>query len=90
MAELFASGRIIDLILLLVAAEAGLLWLYARRGQGPAFVALAPTLASGALLLLALRAAIADTWWGWIALPLSLALVTHIIDLGQRWRRPRQ
>jgi hypothetical protein len=47
-------------------------------------------LASGALLLLALRAAIADTWWGWIALPLSLALVTHIIDLGQRWRRPRQ
>jgi len=90
MAELFISGFILDVILALVAIEALLLWLYRRHtGRGPVFADLAPTLASGALLLLALRAAVGHLWWGWIAAPLTLALVTHIADLAQRWRGPR-
>jgi hypothetical protein len=39
--------------------------------------------------MLALRAAIADLWWGWIAAPLTLALVTHVIDLARRWHGTR-
>jgi hypothetical protein len=36
--------------------------------------------------MLALRAAIADLRWEFIALPLALALVTHLVDLAERWR----
>jgi hypothetical protein len=90
MGELFTSGRILDGILVLVALETLLLWLLRRRfGRGPDFADIAPTLTAGALLLLALRAAVGGLWWGWIAAPLTLALVAHIIDLARRWRGPR-
>jgi hypothetical protein len=86
-APLFASGRIIDLILVLVAAEAALLaWLAPRGGRPALFASIAPTLVSGALLLVTVRAALAGLWWGWIALLLTLALVSHGIDLALRWR----
>ncbi|AGA90986.1 hypothetical protein Thimo_2239 [Thioflavicoccus mobilis 8321] len=85
MTELFASGRIIDLIILMVIVEALLVWFYHRRtGRGPTFAAVVPTLTSGALLMLALRAAIADLSWVWIAVPLFLSLVAHMVDLVRR------
>ncbi|MGB5833498.1 MAG: hypothetical protein WBG92_16085 [Thiohalocapsa sp.] len=85
---LFTSGRIIDLILLLVAVEAVLLaWLSRHYGREQLFADIAPTLVSGALLLLTVRAALADVWWGWIALILALALMSHLADLALRWRR---
>ncbi|HCS90857.1 MAG: hypothetical protein N838_26730 [Thiohalocapsa sp. PB-PSB1] len=85
-APLFASGTIIDFILLLVAAEAALLaWLAPRGGRPRLFARIAPTLVSGALLLVTVRAALAGLWWGWIALFLTLALVSHSIDLALRW-----
>jgi hypothetical protein len=87
MAELFASGRIIDLILIMVVVEALLVWFYRRRtGRGLTLAAVAPTLTSGAMLMLALRAAIADLSWVWIALPLVLSLVAHLVDLVGRHR----
>ncbi|MBK5937810.1 hypothetical protein CCR96_00635 [Halochromatium roseum] len=87
MAELFHSGRIIDVIILLVMLETAALLAYRRiTGRGPRPQALLPTLASGLLLILALRAAIADLRWEFIALPLTLALVTHLLDIAQRWR----
>ncbi|NEX18092.1 MAG: hypothetical protein C1943_16155 [Halochromatium sp.] len=87
MADLFHSGRIIDIIILLVVLEiAALLSLHRITGRGPKPQALLPTLASGLLLMLALRAAIADLRWEFIALPLTLALITHLTDLVQRWR----
>jgi hypothetical protein len=46
-----------------------------------------PYLASGAALLLALRAALTDADWRWMALALLAAFVTHLIDLYQRWPR---
>jgi len=88
MAELFASGRLVDLILLVVVIEAAgllLLWWQSRRGVAPA--ELMPNLCAGAFLLLALRATLAGQGWmaasGWLA----AAGLAHLVDLYCRWRR---
>jgi hypothetical protein len=85
MAELFASGRVVDLILALVALEAALLALRRRLAQrGPSVMSLLPNLLSGAFLLIALRTALTHSWWGWIALCVLAALAAHLIDLNSR------
>jgi hypothetical protein len=90
MAELFASGRAVDLILALVAVEAALLAL--RRHlytDGPSVLSLAPNLLSGACLLVALRTALTQSWWGWTALCVLAALAAHLLDLNTRLTQPR-
>ena len=83
MADLFATGRIIDLILGLVVLEAVLLALW----RGSTLLAnLAANLVSGFCLMCALRAALTDAWWGWVALFLTGALVAHLADLRGRFR----
>jgi hypothetical protein len=85
MAELFASGRIVDLILVLMAAEAIVaVALYRRRGGRQQLASLLFYLASGACLLLALRFALIQGWWGWIALCLSAAFIVHLTELRRR------
>jgi hypothetical protein len=85
MSELFASGRIIDLILVLVALEAAALLLWrARSGRGPAPVPLLCNLASGAALMLALRAALTGAAWPVIAGCLVGSLLAHATELGLR------
>lgn len=87
MADFFYSGRVADLILALVILEGGLLALYHRyTGKGLPFSDIAGFLLSGLFLLLALRAALNDAWWGWISLWLTASLVTHIADLRRRWK----
>jgi hypothetical protein len=87
MAELFASGRIIDLILGLVVVEVMALALWRRRfGKGPALGGLAANLASGGFLLLAVRAALVDAAWEWVALALLGSLLAHLADLYGRLR----
>lgn len=86
MTSLFASGRVVDLILGLIALEAVALAVYrSRTGRGLAVPRFAGFLLSGAFLMLALRAALVDAWWGWIALCLGASLVAHLVDLRQRW-----
>ncbi|MHB2207349.1 hypothetical protein [Methylobacterium sp. CM6257] len=82
---LFASGRIVDGILLLVAGEALLLAWLSRQG-GPPLPALLANLASGAALMLALRAALAGAGWAAIAGWLLAGLIAHLADLGLRFR----
>lgn len=83
MAELFASGRIIDLILILVAVEAcALLAWRLRRGRGPSPVLLLCNLASGAALMLAVRAALTDAHWTSVAGCLVGALLAHLIEMA--------
>lgn len=93
MSVLFASGRIVDFILLLVLAEAvGLVALHRATGHGPAPGALLPNLAAGACLLLALRFALRGAAWPVLALCLLGSLVAHLLDLRDRWpkqARPR-
>lgn len=88
MSGLFESGRVVDLVLVLMALEGALLVWYRRRsGRGvPVGEALA-FLVSGAFLLLALRAALAGAAWEWVAAPLAGAGVAHLADLRLRWRR---
>jgi hypothetical protein len=81
----FASGRIVDGILLLVAGEALVLaWL--RRRGGPPLPALLANLASGAALMLALRAALVGSGWASVAGWMLAGLVAHLADLGLRFR----
>lgn len=87
MAELFTSGRILDLILAGMALEAAGLAAYHRRtGRGVAPAALLPNLLSGMCLLLAMRAGLGGAWWVWVSLCLLGALVLHVADLRRIWR----
>ena len=89
MSGLFASGRIVDLVLGLTVLEGLALMAYRRRtGRGPAPAPLLANLLAGICLLLAVRAALVDAWWGWLALCLAGSLVAHLADLGLRWRNP--
>jgi len=88
MAELFATGRIVDLILGLVCLEAIALALASRYcAHAPVFGLLLANVASGACLLLALRFALVEGPWTWIAACLLGALGMHVTDLRSRWNR---
>ncbi|MDC7784601.1 hypothetical protein PQJ75_04065 [Rhodoplanes sp. TEM] len=88
MRDLFASGRVVDLILALVALETiGLALLHRSTGRLPRLAVLLPNLAAGAFLLLAVRAALVGADWVWVAASLLGALVAHLADLATRVAR---
>lgn len=87
MAELFASGRIVDLIVALVVVEAvALIALHRARQRGPGIASIIAMLVPGVCLLLALRAALTAAPWTTIALWLAAALVAHMADVAHRMR----
>ncbi|WP_232628962.1 hypothetical protein [Methylobacterium sp. Leaf118] len=87
MAELFASGRIVDVIVGLVVLEALLLLaLRARSGRGPSPGALLSNLAAGAALMLGLRAALTGAEWPVVAAWLIAALLAHLTEMAIRFR----
>lgn len=88
LAGLFASGRIIDIILALMALETvALLGFHRATGRGLAPRALLPFMAAGVCLMLALKAALTGGSWQAVAGLLSLAFVAHLADIALRWRR---
>jgi RsiW-degrading membrane proteinase PrsW (M82 family) len=88
MNQLFTSGHIVDLILGVMAVEAMLMYFYHRKsGKGIAPVDALVNLFAGGCLLLALRGALVQAPWGWIAASLVAALIAHTLDLRRRWRR---
>mgnify|MGYP005837170053 CR=1 FL=1 len=79
------SGRIVDLILVLIVLEAlWLAWWLRRRGGA---LALLPNLVAGACLLLALRAGLSGAGGAWLGVTLLSALAAHLADLAIRLRR---
>ena len=81
------SSSSITQILTKREAEVAALVLYHRwtgRGVAPSSVLL--NLASGAFLLLAMRAGLAGAWWGWVSLCLAAAGLLHAADLRRLWR----
>ena len=85
MAEFFASGRVADVILAVLAVELCLFTLYRQMtGRGIPLLRLVPTILSGAFLALALRTALTGAGWTWTGLALTGALGAHLWDLASR------
>ena len=82
-AWLFAGGHAADIILAVMAVELG--WLVVMAGWRPADAVL--RLAPGALMLVALRAALTGLGWQWLALPLLLSFPIHLADLARSKNR---
>jgi hypothetical protein len=88
MEEAFANGRIIDVIVGLMALEAAALLVLRRlSGRGPSALEIVVSLAAGLCLLLALRVALTDGRWELVAAALAASLVVHLTDLRLRWTR---
>ncbi len=86
MEQLFTSGRIIDVILLIMLAEYLTLRLYLGRGaNGAALSGIGLYLLSGASLLLALRIALTGGSWVWVACCITAAGAWHALDLRRRF-----
>ncbi len=87
MTYLFASGWIVDLILVAMVIETVALLMYRfTTGRGIPVAALWINLLAGGFLLLALRSALLGHSWIWMSGWLAMALVAHIADLAQRWQ----
>ena len=87
MAEFFASGHAIDVILCVMLLEAGLLLLLRfRYRRGPTPLESMANLASGALIMLAVRSALTGSDWQVTACLLLGAFAAHITDLVLRFR----
>ena len=74
---LFASGIAADIILVVIAVEA--LWLRLRERW--LLIAIMCRVMPGAMMMLALRAALTGQGWMWIAVPLTLSFPFHLADL---------
>ena len=77
----FANGTAVDLILGVIVLEFG--WLIRQRGA-KAWLDILLALGPGALILLALRAALTGAGLAWIALALAASFPVHLADLSRR------
>ncbi|MGF1605688.1 MAG: hypothetical protein ACFB22_05065 [Rhodothalassiaceae bacterium] len=88
MAGLIESGRIVDWILVFVALEAAVIFLVHRRtGKGIAPADYLSLLMQGLFIFLALRAALTEAGWQWVALWLLASLAAHLVEITRRWQR---
>lgn len=88
-ADLVTSGRIVDLILVLVALETLIVALYRRRqGMTALPSGFAATLLSGACLMLAVRFGLTQAGPYLVAGALAAAGLSHVADLTIRIRQP--
>lgn len=86
MSEELLQFHLIDWIIAITLVEALVLTVHHRiTGQGVAPADFIVNLSSGLCLMLALRAALTGAAAVWVLLPLSLAGITHVLDLSRRW-----
>lgn len=87
MSALFASGALIDLVLVVALVEGIALSVFHRAtGKGVAPQEFGANLVAGLLLMLAVRNVLVGTWWGWTALCLMGSGAAHGADLRRRWK----
>lgn len=84
MTALIQSGAIADIVLAVMVVEGLLLWALRSRLRNFRAFDIVAILGAGIFLVLALRAALTDAGWHWIALCLTGAFVVHALDL---WRQ---
>ena len=80
MEAFFASGRAVDVVLLVLLVEALILWRRGRTTLAEILFALGPA----ALILLGARGALTGAPWPAIAVPLALSFPLHLLDLRHR------
>ncbi len=91
MEEFIRSGRIADVILIAIAVETLLAGVYLwRRGQALALAAFVASALAGGSIVLALRAALLQSGWLFVAICLAAALLAHLADLALRLLLSRQ
>ncbi len=79
MQNFFTSGHAVDLVLAFMAVEAIILIAMKR----PALTVML-TILPGAVMMLALRAALTGAGWQWVAIWLTVSLPLHLADLRHR------
>lgn len=79
-AWLFASGAAADIVLGVFVAEAIYLITVRHRAAVDVLLALAP----GVFFVLALRAALTQQKWEWVAIFIAASLPFHLADLRRR------
>lgn len=79
MSALFASGHAVDIVLAVMLVE--MIVLIARKGKAATIIA---AFLPGALILLAVRAALTGAGWQWVALALAASFPAHIADMRRR------
>ena len=90
MEQLFTSGRIADVVLVIMAAEAVLLLYLGRPWSGWGFAGLLGNLLAGASLVVALKIALIGGDWILVAFALIASLVGHLADVLSRLRSRRR
>ncbi len=78
-AVFFTSGHAVDLVFVFMAVEALILIMMKRQSMTVAL-----TIMPGALMMLALRAALTGAGWQWVAIWLTVSLPLHLADLRHR------
>ena len=85
--DLITTGRIVDVMIVFVIIEIVIVeWSRRVRGRGVATVPLLVNIGAGGSLMLALRAALMDSGWQWVATFLVSSLVFHVLDVRIRWQ----
>lgn len=88
MTDLWQIRWLLDAVIVFTVLEGMGLWLYHRiTGQGLAPVEYALNMLSGLCLMVAVRAAVSDMPWPWIAVCLSASGLAHGWDMVRRWRQ---
>ena len=77
---MFGRGHAVDLILAIMLVE----WVVLTRERGWRGGDAALRLLPGAMMLLALRAALTGMAWPWVALALAASFPVHLADLARR------
>ncbi|MEM7611332.1 MAG: hypothetical protein AAF270_06625 [Pseudomonadota bacterium] len=86
--DLIQSGRIVDIMLVVVAIEVAVLLAYRKvTGKGLRPLALLLNIGAGGSLMVALKLVFIDAGWQWVAVALISALVFHVSDLALRWQQ---
>ncbi len=88
----FLSGsQLVDAVIALTILEGLALTAYYRiTGLGVAPGDFVLNMLSGLCLMFALRCALVDTGWMWVAAGLSAAGLAHVADMAHRWQRQRR
>ena len=86
MSDAFENGWVIDVALALVGLEVVILWMvFRRRAQGLRLPDLLGQTFAGVLLLLAVRCALTDAPWTWVAGFLAASFPAHLWELRRRY-----